>query len=553
MGFRAIEHDLYDFMLPVDVFAHVCGYLEFSSLPMLRTVCAPIYLGVRQYLEENQHVSAQVEKLLSDKFLSLTDQGKKVSVSIRLKPVSAPWCVKVDRKKISSASSDAHYMFDNVFDITATQEQVFSRISRELFFSIARQENVCVFAYGQTGAGKTHTMFGNVTSNDRESEGVAFRVINGIAKDSPFWSTEVTAMEMSFLEVYNEKVHDLLATGDGTTTDLKPSQDKDGKFYIQGMTVVSPRTPAEWRKWMSLGSQHRAAGRTVFNERSSRSHAIVTVHMVWRNGKRSKLHLVDLAGSERAGKHALNEKSLTEGTFINKSLSTLARVVSAVASGQGDHVPIRDSILTQLLADSIAGQDNSKSFMFAAVNPSDAAKKETSSTLEYATQYSTLRSPLPRQIQLASEELRAKKRQVELLQAAFVKRLSELKIDEKRLELLLKERRVRIKHKANEVQGALAAMGVGWSGFYNKKLASSGRVLSSWKVGNATTAHMVLFEDGRTKWYPVPCVVEERTFTLLRTQRDELRKKEVGVSKQADALKALKHKYAKLQESWQKE
>eukprot|EP01064_Diplonema_japonicum_P028342 TRINITY_DN4328_c2_g1_i1.p1 TRINITY_DN4328_c2_g1~~TRINITY_DN4328_c2_g1_i1.p1 ORF type:complete len:586 (+),score=166.29 TRINITY_DN4328_c2_g1_i1:75-1832(+) len=549
LQFSALEECHHEFKIPVIVFMLVCEYLPMQQLPDMRSICIASYLGVKQLLQMSDKLNRRLSVYLNNK-LETSEQSKKVTVCVRLKPVEGPFCVKTDRKRIIMDSCD--YMFDHLFGARATQEEVFGKISKELFFSVARKENVCVFCYGQTGAGKTHTMFGNLKGDeDAQNEGVAFRVVNGITKESPFWSNETKSMTLTFMEVYNEKVHDLLGK---TEKSLKTSVDTKGNFSVPDITHVEPTSPSDWKRYVRKGSQHRASGKTVFNERSSRSHAIATVHITWRNGKTSRVHLVDLAGSERSGKYALNDKSLTEGTYINKSLTTLARVVSAVAGGKGDHIPIRDSVLTQLISDSIAGKDNSKSFMLAAINPAKGAAKETTSTLHYAYQYSTLRSSLPRLISTCTQELRTSTRVVELKRAAYLKNLTELRLDAGKLEIMLKERRVRIKHSAEEVQAALAAMGMPWSGLYAKKCSSIGVVICTWKLGDtASAAYLVKFEDGKQRWYPAHCVVEERTFTLMRSQRDDLVKEENSLEKQASNLRYLKNKYAKLLESWQHE
>jgi len=142
--------------------------------------------------------------------------------------------------------------------------------------------------------------------------------------------------------------------------------------------------------WVNEGASTRTVGKTVFNEHSSRSHAVATIHITWEEGgKETRLYLVDLAGSERAGQYALSAEQLKQGVNINKSLSTMARVITVLASGSAEHVPYRDSTLTWLLSDAITGI-NARTFMIAAINP--LHEPETVSTLQYAQQYSSLQS-----------------------------------------------------------------------------------------------------------------------------------------------------------------
>lgn len=143
--------------------------------------------------------------------------------------------------------------------------------------------------------------------------------------------------------------------------------------------------------WLEEGAACRSVGKTVFNERSSRSHAIATVHIRWEADARheARVYLVDLAGSERAGQYALGAEQLKQGVNINKSLSTMARVITVMASGAAEHVPYRDSALTWLLSDAITGR-NARAFMLATMHPAHAA--ETLSTLQYAQHYSSIKS-----------------------------------------------------------------------------------------------------------------------------------------------------------------
>jgi hypothetical protein len=142
--------------------------------------------------------------------------------------------------------------------------------------------------------------------------------------------------------------------------------------------------------WVYEGASTRTVGATVFNAHSSRSHAVATMHIVWEEGAaETRMYLVDLAGSERAGQYALSAEQLKQGVNINKSLSTMARVITVLSSGSAEHVPYRDSTLTWLLSDAITGI-NARTFMVAAVNPQHGP--ETVSTLQYAQQYSSLQS-----------------------------------------------------------------------------------------------------------------------------------------------------------------
>lgn len=212
-------------------------------------------------------------------------------------------------------------------------------------------------------------------------------------------------VEFSFLEVYNEKVYDLLADQKQlevvTEREVKTQGTKykaaefsgAGHVVAKGLTRRKcdiDRLEEQIGDWVYEGASTRTVGKTVFNEHSSRSHAIGTVHVTWEEGgEETRFYLVDLAGSERAGQYALSADQLKQGVNINKSLSTMARVITVLASGAAEHVPYRDSTLTWLLSDAITGI-NARVFMVATINPLHVP--ETISTLQYAQRYSSLQS-----------------------------------------------------------------------------------------------------------------------------------------------------------------
>jgi hypothetical protein len=333
---------------------------------------------------------------------------KRVWVAVRVKPheQGADTCVHIDnnRAKVGQISS---FFFDAIFDQSATQRDIWSRVRRPVLKSILERKNVCFFAYGQTGSGKTHTMFGD--RDIIEAEGIAFRAVRSVAAMMSGVDVAGKGMapvvEFSFLEVYNEKVYDLLADSKQleltSEREIKHAGDKyHATEYCGTAHVVAKglsrrtcdidRLEEQVGDWVHEGARTRTVGKTVFNEHSSRSHAIATLHIRWEeSGAETRMYLVDLAGSERAGQYAMSAESLQQGVNINKSLSTMARVITVLSSGSSEHVPYRDSALTWLLSDAITGI-NARTFMVAAINPLHEA--ETVSTLKYAQQYSSLKS-----------------------------------------------------------------------------------------------------------------------------------------------------------------
>eukprot|EP00747_Dinoflagellata_sp_TGD_P080363 gnl/TRDRNA2_/TRDRNA2_160859_c3_seq1.p1 gnl/TRDRNA2_/TRDRNA2_160859_c3~~gnl/TRDRNA2_/TRDRNA2_160859_c3_seq1.p1 ORF type:complete len:511 (-),score=78.76 gnl/TRDRNA2_/TRDRNA2_160859_c3_seq1:50-1426(-) len=284
-------------------------------------------------------------------------------------------------------------------------------------------------AYGQTGSGKTHTMFGSLEPGS-PNRGLAFRAIDKLAtllQNCDRAGGPPPYVELSFLEVYNDGLFDLL---DGSRP-LSKQRSSEKHVVPQGLTRKRCEIgdmEEQVRSWLREGASMRTVGKTVFNPRSSRSHAVVMLHICWGNDARSgryrpetRLYLVDLAGSERSGLYSLSPEQLKEGEHINLSLSALGRVVSSLASGKSEHVPYRDSALTWLLKDAITGKSG-RVCMVAAVHPAYAA--ETASTLRYARQYSTLQASASGRIPELASEVRDLQRKVDSLKHAFEKALA---------------------------------------------------------------------------------------------------------------------------------
>lgn len=192
----------------------------------------------------------------------------------------------------------------------------------------------------------------------------------------------------SYLEIYNEKLRDLLSPNPKTKLELKESPDR-GPF-VKDLKLQVAKTTADLERMMELGASNRSIGETAMNKDSSRSHCLFTIYIEIceneskkQNIRAGKLHLVDLAGSERQSKTNATGDRLKEASSINLSLSALGNVISALVGGKSKHIPYRDSKLTRLLADSLGG--NTKTLMIAAISPSDFNYEETLSTLRYAS------------------------------------------------------------------------------------------------------------------------------------------------------------------------
>ena len=297
--------------------------------------------------------------------------------------------------------NDTHY---------AHQEDIYNALGEEFLDHNFEGYHTCIFAYGQTGSGKSYTMMGTPSQPGlipRTCEDLFQRIESS---DSPHISYTV---RVSYFEVYNEHVRDLLAPS-RTSTDsrqyfLKIRESPTEGPYIKDLTDLPVKNYNELLRCMRLGDNNRTTASTKMNDTSSRSHAVFTIMLKQihhdlstdsTTERLARIRLVDLAGSERAKATEATGARLREGSNINKSLTTLGRVIAALAdprhgrvhtggkSRSKDVVPYRDSILTWLLKDSLGG--NSKTAMIACIAPSDY--DETLSTLRYADQAKHIRT-----------------------------------------------------------------------------------------------------------------------------------------------------------------
>ncbi|XP_028966984.1 kinesin-like protein KIF3A [Galendromus occidentalis] len=274
------------------------------------------------------------------------------------------------------------FTFDLVFGPDSKQVDVYNRAARPIIDNVLQGYNGTIFAYGQTGTGKTFTMEGD--RNVPELKGIipnSFAHIFGhIAKAADRMKFLVRT---SYLEIYNEEVRDLL--GKDQSVQLEVKERPDIGVYVKDLSSCVVNNADELDRIMTLGNRNRAVGATNMNAHSSRSHAIFSITIECSEQDHvlmGKLHLVDLAGSERQSKTGASGQRLKEASKINLSLSTLGNVISALVDGKSTHVPYRNSKLTRLLQDSLGG--NSKTLMVANVGPAQYNYEETVSTLRYA-------------------------------------------------------------------------------------------------------------------------------------------------------------------------
>ncbi|CAK8572440.1 unnamed protein product [Lathyrus sativus] len=300
---------------------------------------------------------------------------------------------------INSDSSKKSFKFDHVFKPEDNQEAVFSQ-TKPIAISVLDGFNVCIFAYGQTGTGKTFTMEGTP-----EERGVNYRTLEELFK---IYEERKGVMKyqlhVSMLEVYNEKLKDLLVENSAQPKKLEIKQSAEGTQEVPGLVETQVHGTDDVWELLKTGNRVRSVGSTSANEQSSRSHCLLRVTVVGEsliNGQKTRSHLwlVDLAGSERVGKTEAEGERLKESQFINKSLSALGDVISALAS-KAAHIPYRNSKLTHILQSSLGG--DCKTLMLVQVSPSSADLGETLCSLNFATRVRGIESgPARKQVDLS--------------------------------------------------------------------------------------------------------------------------------------------------------
>ena len=285
------------------------------------------------------------------------------------------------------------YYFDRAFGETTSQQDVFDHTVRFLVDAVLEGYNATVFAYGATGAGKTHTMMGT-----EETPGIMpltlgdlFTKINELTKTNNA-TYDVT---LSYLEIYNENIRDLLS---GKSDVLELREDPSRGVVVAGITYVSAKSPKEVLHFLNKGNRSRVCEATGANQVSSRSHAVMQVFVgqttVDKSGKKShrfsKLSMIDLAGSERAADTQNRGIRMIEGANINRSLLALGNCINTLVEGKSKYVNYRDSKLTRLLKDSLGG--NCRTVMIANISPASSHFDETLNTLKYASRAATIKT-----------------------------------------------------------------------------------------------------------------------------------------------------------------
>ncbi|KDR81633.1 hypothetical protein GALMADRAFT_239701 [Galerina marginata CBS 339.88] len=308
------------------------------------------------------------------------------------------------------------YPFDLVFGPEATQSMIYHDVVGPMLSEVMTGYNCTLFAYGQTGTGKTYTMQGDLyptpMGNPSAHAGIIPRVLFRLFHELEKAHTDFV-VKISFIELYNEELRDLLAIDLSAPTTLTQPMGKDAKgseeklkifddatkrgVFIQGLEEIAVKDSKDALALLMKGSERRQIAATKFNDHSSRSHSVfsITVHIKETNTmgddllKVGKLNLVDLAGSENIGRSGAENKRAREAGIINQSLLTLGRVINALVD-KAQHVPYRESKLTRLLQDSLGGR--TKTCIIATISPARANLEETLSTLDYALRAKSIRN-----------------------------------------------------------------------------------------------------------------------------------------------------------------
>ncbi|CAE8728653.1 unnamed protein product [Polarella glacialis] len=371
-------------------------------------------------------------------------EKRSVLVAVRARPLNerektagSELCIKFENAQGINIERDANpdmkFAFDCAMRAEIGQQEVFDRTARPLLHKVLEGYNGCLFAYGQTGSGKTWTMQGSA-----ENKGVIPLLCAELFKeiDALVEAKNITVV-CSVLEIYNERIKDLLAPEGGEGLEIRDDTTGGKGIHVDGLSEVPVKSCETVLSLITKAQAQRAVGQTNMNEHSSRSHSVVTLRVAACDTDDvdgvtltvSKLHLIDLAGSERQKATGATGDRLKEGAQINLSLSALGNVINALTEpnkGKTRHIPYRDSKLTRLLQDSLGG--NSYTVIVCNISLAKINAEETLSSLRFAerakkieNKASVNRDPKGERIVELMQENKALKAKVDRLEAHVAK------------------------------------------------------------------------------------------------------------------------------------
>ncbi|XP_010416882.1 PREDICTED: kinesin-like protein KIN-7M, chloroplastic isoform X1 [Camelina sativa] len=357
------------------------------SMSITRTTSDSGPIGVSGTYGAQPSVSYPSE--IGESVQTITSERDSISVTVRFRPMSEReyqrgdeivWYPDADKMVRNEYNPLTAYAFDKVFGPQATTPEVYDVAAKPVVKAAMEGVNGTVFAYGVTSSGKTHTMHG-----DQEYPGIIPLAIKDVFSIIQETTGREFLLRVSYLEIYNEVINDLL---DPTGQNLRVREDSQGT-YVEGIKEEVVLSPGHALSFIAAGEEHRHVGSNNFNLMSSRSHTIFTLmiessaHGDQYDGVIfSQLNLIDLAGSE-SSKTETTGLRRKEGAYINKSLLTLGTVIGKLTEGKTTHVPFRDSKLTRLLQSSLSGHGHVS--LICTVTPASSSTEETHNTLKFAS------------------------------------------------------------------------------------------------------------------------------------------------------------------------
>ena len=313
--------------------------------------------------------------------------------------------VKPPCLRSQSNEGNGSFTFDRVFGMDSKQAEIFDFSIRSTVDDVMGGYNGTVFAYGQTGAGKSYTMMGDM--DDENTKGIIPRIVEQlfttIYSAPPHLEFQV---KVGYMEIYMERIRDLLIP---TNDNLPVHEEKNRGVYVKGLYEGYVASVAEVYEILHRGQRSRMVASTNMNQESSRSHSILQVTIeqkdtITGSQKKGTLYLVDLAGSEKVGKTGASGQTLEEAKKINKSLSALGMVINSLTDGKSTHIPYRDSKLTRILQESLGG--NSRTTLIINCSLSSYNDAETLSTLRFGMRAKTIKNKAKMNTELSPAELK---------------------------------------------------------------------------------------------------------------------------------------------------